>query len=50
MSVKKSDGVILIQITFQWYKSMSFRVRLAVAALVNNVYINVQANTAAGAC
>ena len=42
-------GVIMIWITFQEYKSSAMRIRFPVAALVNSVFINVQANMAAGA-
>ena len=51
MSSKHTDGVILRQTTFQWNKSMNrpIMVRLAIADLVNSIFINVLATMAAGA-
>ena len=44
--VKKTDGLILRYFTFQLMPSLAVAAlaRLAVAALVNSVFINVQAN------
>ena len=48
--LQKTDGVILRYVDFQWHRlNQCHEGRLAVAALVNSVFINVQSNMAARA-